>query len=471
LNIQFLVISLTLLLEFGFGLFRKPCFVIENKSNETKRCIFPFALKSDPKFTYNGCTSKYMKNGRFWCSTKIDENGIHERGHWGYCNSNCSIPDEKTQIAHDINFIIKTVGARKNENCQCKKLMECDWSKEIYDDVTKLDEKDPLRKKSIRFLKRHVCADKNRQIHCCDFSKRPTPGITTNPDSYSGTWIPTKPGKECGSRLTLNNIIGGENAKLGEFPYMALLGYRLGKVYYYLCGGSVLNSKYVLTAAHCHSDDQPIEQVVVGEHTINNNPDCRVAGDFCLPDPQRMSIDKVIQHPKWNIETYRQGFDIALVRVQGNIHLFGLSDHTFVSPICLPWNSGDPGYSTSPGEELTVTGWGSTTNSLAKVNENYEKYQAATGTLQKVKLPSLDYNACVETFEIVDYNIQLCAGGEKGKDSCKGDSGGPLVKISDSTYYQVGVVSFGSQRCGNRVPAMYTRISGFLDWIKESLEP
>ena len=41
---------------------------------------------------------------------QIDENGIHERGHWGYCNSNCSIPDEKTQIAHDINFIIKTVG-------------------------------------------------------------------------------------------------------------------------------------------------------------------------------------------------------------------------------------------------------------------------------------------------------------------------------------------------------------------------
>ena len=32
-----------------------------------------------------------------------------------------------------------------------------------------------------------------------------------------------------------------------------------------------------------------------------------------------------------------------------------------------------------------------------------------------MKLPSLDYNACVETFEIVDYNIQLCAGGEKGK--------------------------------------------------------
>ena len=60
--------------------------------------------------------------------------------------------------------------------------MECDWSKEIYDDVTKLDEKDPLRKKSIRFLQRHVCAGKNRKIHCCDFSKRPTPAITTNPD-------------------------------------------------------------------------------------------------------------------------------------------------------------------------------------------------------------------------------------------------------------------------------------------------
>ena len=47
----------------------------------------------------------------------------------------------------------------------------------------------------------------------------------------------------------------------------------------------------------------------------------------------------------------------------------GISDNSYVSPICLPWNFGDPGYSVSLGEELTVSGWGSTTNSQAVVQE------------------------------------------------------------------------------------------------------
>ena len=42
---------------------------------------------------------------------------------------------------------------------------------------------------------------------------------------------------------------------------------------------------------------------------------------------------------------------------------------SYVSPICLPWNSNDPGYSTTAGQVLTATGWGTTTNDRAIVNE------------------------------------------------------------------------------------------------------
>ena len=59
-----------------------------------------------------------------------------------------------------------------------------------------------------------------------------------------------------------------------------------------------------------------------------------------------------------------------------------------------------------------------------------------------------------------------------GKDSCEGDSGGPLVFTTvDLTYYQVGIVSFGSNRCGIGKPSTYTKVTSFLDWIKENLEP
>ena len=51
-------------------------------------------------------------------------------------------------------------------------------------------------------------------------------------------------------------IVGGENATLGEFPWMALLGFKIkvGRTkedIFYLCGGSLINKHYVLTAASC----------------------------------------------------------------------------------------------------------------------------------------------------------------------------------------------------------------------------
>ena len=60
-----------------------------------------------------------------------------------------------------------------------------------------------------------------------------------------------------------------------------------------------------------------------------------------------------------------------------------------------------------------------------------------------------------------------------GKDSCNGDSGGPLVYRSDpdSAWYQVGVVSYGTRKCGEGAPGVYTRVSAYMDWIGRNMEP
>ena len=72
----------------------------------------------------------------------------------------------------------------------------------------------------------------------------------------SGKWKPDGFEGECGQRTVLSNIVGGKVTKVGDFPYMALLGYNG----VYGCGGSVINKWYVLTAAHCmfdgYGDDQ-----------------------------------------------------------------------------------------------------------------------------------------------------------------------------------------------------------------------
>ena len=60
-----------------------------------------------------------------------------------------------------------------------------------------------------------------------------------------------------------------------------------------------------------------------------------------------------------------------------------------------------------------------------------------------------------------------------GKDSCNGDSGGPLVfrALSDEPWTQVGIVSYGSEQCGDGKPGVYARVDSFLDWIESKMEP
>lgn len=50
-------------------------------------------------------------------------------------------------------------------------------------------------------------------------------------------------------------IIGGDDSSLGDIPYQALVStvrMENGRSNRYLCGGSLLNSKWVLTAGKCH---------------------------------------------------------------------------------------------------------------------------------------------------------------------------------------------------------------------------
>ena len=74
-----------------------------------------------------------------------------------------------------------------------------------------------------------------------------------------GTWKPAGGNNECGISLNTEHVFGGRNAKLGEYPFAALIGYLINKKIYYTCGGSILNSKYILTAAHCDTEEMPIQ--------------------------------------------------------------------------------------------------------------------------------------------------------------------------------------------------------------------
>ena len=114
-----------------------------------------------------------------------------------------------------------------------------------------------------------------------------------------------------------------------------------------------------------------------------------------------------------------------------------------------------------------VTGWGRTEDA------------ASSDVLLQLQVPVQGRQLCSDFFEEsrdlrghFDPFTHLCAGARiAGQDSCNGDSGGPLVsrKGPDAPWYQIGVVSFGSNSCRVRAPGVYTNVVNFLPWIAENM--
>lgn len=125
--------------------------------------------------------------------------------------------------------------------------------------------------------------------------------------SESGLWLPQRDLQECGLSLDTGYIIGGSTAARGEFPFLALLGYSnpersSSQKILYRCGGTLLNRKYVVTAAHCHDptkSSERIVEVVLGEHDVALDPDCNNGCALA----QRFIPNEVIRHENYGLSS------------------------------------------------------------------------------------------------------------------------------------------------------------------------
>ena len=89
--------------------------------------------------------------------------------------------------------------------------------------------------------------------------------------------LPQNEKSNCGFPKSEGFIVNGRNAKQGSYPFIAAMGVNFPGApdnIGFVCGGSLINRRYVLTAAHCHSNDRPIIAVRLGEHDFAQDPDC-----------------------------------------------------------------------------------------------------------------------------------------------------------------------------------------------------
>ncbi|XP_064113619.1 chymotrypsinogen B-like [Macrobrachium nipponense] len=268
-----------------------------------------------------------------------------------------------------------------------------------------------------------------RGFTCTATAYVPQPPTTAQPQSTCGA--------TCGVPNRSTRIVGGAATEVNEYPWQVAIAAKTGNdPQDFFCGGSIINRRWVLSAAHCEISSS-LHRVIAGAHRWNSNPVSYTSID----------IENVIDHASYNSATVDN--DIALVRVSQDFD-FSLIGQ---APVCLPVLGSIESYA---GQIATITGWG-------KLAYNTNSYPPE---LHEVEVVVASNAACTRDYGTQFTSNMLCAGiAAGGKDSCQGDSGGPLTVGDSNVYTQVGVVSFGIG-CGSPdYYGVYARVTRYMYWI------
>ncbi|XP_055599605.1 uncharacterized protein LOC129748866 [Uranotaenia lowii] len=243
---------------------------------------------------------------------------------------------------------------------------------------------------------------------------------------------------------------GGFPARSNEFAHMGAIGWiQADGSMKWQCGGTLIWDNFVMTAAHCvvDSNNQKPQVVRFGDLNLYTTDGDETA--------QQIEIAEIIRHPLHRYASHYH--DIALLRLKESVQI-----NPSVCPACL-WTSDEVRFT-----KLEATGWGST-----GFGEN------VSPILLKMTLSPVTESECRDVYGNNTHRKlksgiqghQICAWDEKA-DTCEGDSGGPLqVKLMHGmrvTPFVVGVTSFGFP-CGRSTPGVYTRVSTYFDWIKQTM--
>ncbi|KAF7254196.1 Vitamin K-dependent protein C [Varanus komodoensis] len=171
-------------------------------------------------------------------------------------------------------------------------------------------------------------------------------------------------------------------------------------------------------------------------------------------DVQEIVADTLLPHENYSAITSDN--DIALLHLAHPVSI-----DRFKLPICLPSKNLATQELMKEGTKTVVTGWG---------KRSEEKYNFSS-VLQYIEIPLVPRNDCINAMWNAISDNMLCAGIQgDSRDACDGDSGGPMVTKFKSTWFLIGLVSWG-EGCGKLDNyGIYTKVSSYLDWIEEKMK-
>lgn len=245
-------------------------------------------------------------------------------------------------------------------------------------------------------------------------------------------------------------VIGGDVAAEGAWPsQVALLSAAVSNPYNaQFCGGTLIDEYWVLTAAHCVTDDDGnVAPAGAVEVAIGINDLTEIDGS------DRIDVEAIRVIPEWNPVSYE--WDFALLE---------LSDPSAQSATALI----GPGQEalTAEGEPGAVAGWGCAGTTSC---EGYPEL------LREAEVSFVSDADCSSPFSYganFDPDSMICAGDyfDGLPDTCSGDSGGPLVAFGPGdTPFLAGVTSWGSGCATPLFPGVYSRVLAGREWIDETI--
>ncbi|KAH8384149.1 hypothetical protein KR009_012253 [Drosophila setifemur] len=257
--------------------------------------------------------------------------------------------------------------------------------------------------------------------------------------------LPSSATVACGQEGHLTPFIyRGQGYPRGQYPWLTAIYHKEARALAFMCGGSLISSTMVITAAHCVYKMEERRVVVwVGRYDLD---------DYQEDGAEVRDVKSLLSHPDFSNRAYPDA-DIALVTMERPVVF-----NDIISPICL-WTAQDSVTVASSG---FIAGWGGD-----------EKGNSQTQYPRIVEAAIASNTDCASKFKAPRVTERtLCAGNLDGSGPCTGDSGGGLMVLRDNRWLLRGIVSVGERergRCQLNQYVLYCDLSKHLAWINENI--